>query len=253
MDPLVTSSLIGAGSNLLGGLFGGGDDGPTLWQQYNEKEQSSYRMAENLPEKQVLGFRKAGIHPLAGLGIPSGGSGGMAQVGGDSSGRNFADYAAEAGQGISRAVAAYASREEREMAIASSKLSLENMELQNARLASEVALMRQAGTPPGFSAMNPDAPDARYSLQKDRPIGYGDQAPILREAINPSGHKIRVWNEEDLGDNEMASILHGIMYTAPDMAKSAMRNLADKIHKLTRKHRWKSQSRWLKSATKGRY
>jgi len=128
------------GLDLAGKLFGGksSDDG---WAK-NIDAQRHMDLAR--PSWVVEGAKAAGLHPLAVLGM-----GGMsAPVGGI--GQEKESAAQIIGTGLSRAAAAYQPQEEKVVARKAASLQVENMELQNARLRSEIALMNQAGTPPSI-------------------------------------------------------------------------------------------------------
>lgn len=213
MDPLVTSSLISAGSGLLGGAFGGGQKTPRYYPYYKAMlgpdvaKNTTGAVMNGMIETEMFNARmkaakKNNIHPLSMLGVQFGGTAQpTATFGGEDAGSKWGNALAETGQGISRAVAAWSSREERAMAKTSAKLNLENQQLQNDRLRSEIALMHGAGSPPGMSGMGNNS-DARYPTQALMPLGYGDTAPLLRKGVDPfTGKTVRVYND-DLGDNE---------------------------------------------------
>lgn len=222
MDPLVASSLISTGSNLIGGLLGG-DDGPGPTELANiQYKVWKKQIAHEIPAR-VKAAKSAGIHPLVALGA-SPVSGPSISVGGDSGSSNrMGDALSGLGQGISRAVEAYASKEERDMSRAAAKLSLENQQLQNDRLRSEIALLRQPGSPPGM-ADNPIIPGQSDSIKHipqsfydTIPTGLGTSrnVPLHTMSIDEKGRPMRVWNE-DLGDNEILQALHSIGYSLPD-------------------------------------
>jgi hypothetical protein len=118
------------------------------------------------------------------------------------------------GQGVSRAVSAISSREERQAARIMSSLNIENMALQNDRIRSEIALMNAPGTPPALSSYGSDA-DARYPTQHQMPLGYGDTAPFLRKGLDSEGNTMRFWND-DLGDNEVMQALTSLGISVPE-------------------------------------
>lgn len=232
MDPLVTSSLISAGSNLLGGVFGGSKKSkvdPVEQFRALQGEANRYALdfATKIPKAQMYGWKEAGIHPLAGLGMASPGAPAVGTFGQDtgSSGRDWGQIMSDMGQGVSRAVAAYATREEREMARYSSALQLENQQLQNDRLRSEIALMHAPGSPPGLSGSGNDA-DARYPSQSHMPMGFGDTAPLFRIGRDENGNLIRVYND-DLGDNEVLQALTAFGYSVPDWIHGKLRPVRD--------------------------
>lgn len=211
MDPLVTSSLISAGSSILGGLFGGSKKGPSVADQIGMQ---GAMMRDQFEGRLALG-KIHNIHPLTMLGVPMSGG----QVTGEfgSSGPSKSERMAEIGQGVSRAVSAYAGREQREMEKMSAKLQLENQQLQNDRLRSEIALMHSPGSPPGIAAPGnvTGDQDARYPAQERMPVGIGNAAPLLRIGVDQKGNPVRVYNDE-LGDNETLQLLTSFGYTVPD-------------------------------------
>lgn len=105
--------------------------------------EQSKEFAQNRLQWMVEDAQKAGIHPLAALG--------MGSPSPAFSTDNQFDRIAEMGQGISRAVDSFATSEDRDLLRKSAVLDLENKSLQNDRLRSEIALMQQPGTPPGFA------------------------------------------------------------------------------------------------------
>lgn len=130
MDPLIGASIISAGSNLLGGLFGKSQADKNIAMQ---KE-----FAQNGIRWRVADAEKAGIHPLYAMGAQvtpfspvSVGDGGFAA----------------AGQDLSRAYMATRTEPEKASAYqeASQALTLQNMELQNQLLASQIAKANQPG------------------------------------------------------------------------------------------------------------
>ena len=127
----------------LGSVFGGKKKGPSHADQLAFNNQIVRGTIANT----VGAAKEAGIHPLAALGInPASGAG--FQIGNDSTGPDIGSAIANMGQGIGRATAAYQSKEQRLMEQASATLSLENQQLQNDRLRSEIRLINQPATPP---------------------------------------------------------------------------------------------------------
>nr|QJB20676.1 MAG: DNA pilot protein [Microvirus sp.] len=211
LSSLGLSSIISAGSNILGGLLGSKKKrGPSWDDQLTMHRQGIFTDMK----AKMDAARENNIHPIVALGGSFQGPQAQAQFG-DSGGTDWGSVLDTAGQGVSRAVAAAASREEREIAKVSAKLSLENQELQNARLRSEIALMHQAGTPPSYSYTAPETKDARYPGQSHMPLGFGDTAPLLRMARAPNGSMVRVYND-DLGDNELLQAASAFGYSMPD-------------------------------------
>jgi len=143
-------SLVGS----IGGLFGGSGNNfkgmrSQLELQSGQQRSDAEFYAKYLPEAQAEGWARAGIHPLAGMGIPTH-AGGSYSIGGGSTGRDTWGAISDMGQGISRAAGAFFTKEQRSMEMASNALMLENQQLQNERLRSEINMMNAPGTPPGL-------------------------------------------------------------------------------------------------------
>jgi hypothetical protein len=152
-------SLEGAGSLLSGissvaGAFGGGQSKISalnlLKDQYHiNRHYNLYPTALELPSKQVEGFKKAGIHPLYGMG---GGGALNAQspslVMPDTKNTDFARM----GQGLDRALSAGQTRNTQRMIEEGAQLDLQRKRLENKHLetqitASQLAVSRTAGVP----------------------------------------------------------------------------------------------------------
>lgn len=207
MDPLVTSSLISAGSNLLGGLFGGGSNNKQRSRALEDQYDMTRRYALEQPSWIAEGAKRAGFHPLAALNM-SPAQAPAITVGGNDYGA--AEAVKDMGQGISRAAGAYASREDRQLVLASAKLDLENKQLQNERLRSENRLMTAPGTPAVGDQFSPIELDPMLSA------GISNKShPLFRTAVDQKGAPLRVYND-DLGDNEVLQAMTALGYTVPD-------------------------------------
>lgn len=192
MDPLTTASLISTGGSFLGGLFRG-NDGPSPKEQMNHQINLQRTLWLDQLPMMVRGAKKAGLHPLVAAGVnpASGGSFSYGGSDGDSAGQFLAD----AGQGISRAVEAYSTREERALQRTGMALDLENKRLHNTRLASEIRLMQTGSTnPPGMTP---------------------GMIPRNIHAVDPDGRAVRVLNPE-AGDNEFLMMADFLSRTLPD-------------------------------------
>lgn len=133
---------LGIASSVVGGLFGGKSKGPSAYEQSKE-------FAQNRLQWLVKDAEAAGIHPLAAIGMGS-----PSPAFSTDQEPSTVDRISNMGQGIGRAMQAYGSREDRAILQKSAMLDLENKSLQNERLRSEISLMQQPGSPPGF-ALNP--------------------------------------------------------------------------------------------------
>lgn len=208
--------LSGLGS--IAGAFGGG--GTSRKREYDSHvlaNRAAREQAKLLPKAMREGWQAAGIHPLAGMGIPAQ-YGSSVSIGGEPA-RDFSQI----GQGIQRAVDALSSSEQRDIERQSASLHLEKQQLENARLRSEIALMNQPAQPPSYTAApaipgQGDAIDpAFYDALGYRGIGYGAAEPMFKIAIDNKGNPIRVWNEEGLGEGgELLQSLSASLYTIPD-------------------------------------
>lgn len=225
MDPLVTSALIQGGSDILGSLMGGGSKrGPSLQDQNDAAVSLDARMIESRMKR----AEELGIHPNVMLGIgPMPGA--NFSIGGGDSGPSKAEKMSQMGQGISRAVHAWQTREERELGKVSAQLAVENQSLQNDRLRSEIALLHAPGSPPGMSL--PSA-DPRYPDRKDLPLGADSASPRYLPLVNPDGSITNV-TSPNAGDNEFLMAYDMLTKTLPDELKNAVRRDArDKKSKL---------------------
>lgn len=254
MDPLVTSTLVSTGANLVGGLLGGKQKAPS-WAPWMKAAvgPGNYKSGVNTLAKvqafidktllasKMEAARENGVHPLVALGIPPASVGGESYIGdvGPSS-----SIASEMGQGIGRAVEAYATKDERALTAQLQKLAVERSMLENENLKSDNALKRAQLAPalPFGSAMIAGQGDTRYPEQHRMPMGYGDSAPMLRVGRDAKGNPIRTWND-DLGDNEVMQAMTALTFSLPDwihgnIGLPASRWLDDKITFRRNGKRW---------------
>lgn len=241
------------GLDLASGLFGKKSKGPDPIVQFDEMQSLANRHSldytTKYPSAAAKGFQDAGIHPIYGFG---GGAamGSMPGVQVGSLGEREAGSRFQAlGQGLSRAAQAWASREEREIAKVSAALQVENQRLQNDRLRSEINLMNQPGSSPGFTERTaiPGQGDARYKLQHEMPLGVGDQKPLSISAVDEKGRSTRVLNP-DLGDNEWLMLAHALGFSLPDWIKNRGRDMGQIISRRWSKEerqRMKTKDYWL--------
>lgn len=230
MDPVVLAAGIQTGGNILGSLMGGKSKAPA-WQPWmkaavgpgnvkagvNTLTKVQAFMDDYLMGAKMKAAKKHGIHPLVALGIPPSAVGGEASIGGDvgASGQ----VAAELGQGIGRAVEAYATKDEREVTSVLQRLAVERGQLENESLKSDIALKRAQLAPAmpnqAIPTLIAGQGDTRYPEQRRMPMGYGDTAPMLRMGRDDKGNVIRTWND-DLGDNEIMQALSALAFSVPD-------------------------------------
>jgi len=254
MDPIVTAALVDSGTKILGGLFGGKEKSVDPQQQLYWQRVAQQKSIKDYWDITMSKAGEYGIHPLTALGVnPSSGGSTFTFGGGSSSNNRAAEVIQEAGGGISRAIAAHATIEERQMAKASAALQLQNQELQNARLASEIRLMNQPGLPPGMSDATRAGGDPRYPGQADMPFGYGDSGPMSRKAGTPYGFDVDVLNEDVVGDSELLQMLHGAGVTIPQlvtgMHKKLMQNRMRELDVRIAKNQFKkARSLWGKDS-----
>lgn len=135
-------SIISAGANLVGGLFGSKSQDKA--NKENIKYQKQY--AQNQVQWRAADARKAGISPLVALGMSP-----MNFAPSSVGDTSLSTGLSAAGQDIGRAVAATASGQER-MDSQVKALTLTRMDLENTLLASQIAKINQPGTPPPISA-----------------------------------------------------------------------------------------------------
>lgn len=231
MDPLVTSTLISTGADILGGVFG--NKGPSL-KSLNKQAQVQYewqrRLNQTALQDRVADAEKAGIHPLYAIGGNVNAGGISMPVGDQSDGNRFA----EMGQNIERAVTAYATKDERALMQKSSMLDLERKQLENEVLrnqaaGSRMALQQQAGTSPPA----PSVVGEKTAYEKmGTPVGYANGVVNLHQlSIDEDGDVARYYNSNELGDNEFAQAGHFLRYTLPDYIHAGLNKYRRKFIK----------------------
>lgn len=238
MDPMIGSSLISAGSNLLGGLMG--SKGPDRKASRDMLNIQYAEHVKNIPREMNMRLKSAkafGVHPLVALGMqPT--SMAQAHMVGDT-GNDIGSALSEVGQDVSRAVSAYQTKEQRDEVRTLSKLSVERAGLENELLRSQIASQR--------AQLAPAAPiniDPRYPEQALMPMGYGDTAPLLRKGKDPYGDPVRVYND-DLGDNEVLQALSAIGLSVPDLIANSGKRVGRKIRREYDKTWWNPRN-WKK-------
>lgn len=227
----IGGALAGAGQAASGiaGLFGGGGGGGTNWTQLaimREQAQLQREFAQQGIQWRVADAKAAGIHPLYALGgagasySPSAvsiGTGGGSDIGAD---------LARVGSGVSRAVAAVSSKEDRSDAAYQSQMrimgldraNLENRLLETQIAASQAALMRSQVGPPmptgaGTSAVSGvnGVYDAKPpEVHNVNPLRPGNQAgpaqPGGRSVVmNPGGNVVANLPSTDMNFEEVTT------------------------------------------------
>ena len=111
MDPIIGSALIGAGSSLLGGLFGSKESSKqrsqdralTEHQMAEQRRQFDVTMDESI-RRRVADAKAAGLHPLFALGGSAGASPTASIPGQSPTGSFLGEGIAQAGQALRRAL-----------------------------------------------------------------------------------------------------------------------------------------------------
>jgi len=209
--------LSGVG-DFVGSLFGA-DEGPSPEEQINHQVNLTRRvMMKQLPWM-VHGAKEAGLHPLTAVGVNPASGGGLSFFGGG--GPDVAGAISAAGQGISRAAQANQPRQMTAFERISTALSLENQELQNERLRSEIRLMSQPGTPPGLDINSIGDPDIKI-LPKEIVANEGPREKGIRAALqwfNLEGVPVRARSQDFAEATEDDFIMPAFVsggYTVPD-------------------------------------
>lgn len=230
-------SFLGGGEGLgsilggIGGLFGGKSSGAAKEARHIQYDtwQMNKDLAYNGVQRRVEDANKAGVHPLAALGMnPYQGS--VASVVGDTEKRSAIGRLAQAGSDISRGLAAGQSTEERSFTKTMAALQLERGGLENELLRSQIAGQRAQLAPSLNLGSDTGGLDPRYLTQLRQQLGLGDQLPLFKQTKDGDGRTIRVWND-DAGDNEAMQIL-----TLPVSAYDMTKNLGRKTGDFIRKH-----------------
>lgn len=177
MNPLIAASLIGGGANLLSsgmGFIGSGRsdtaDSDTrfmndfAWKQALRQEDFQRDLAYNSMSIRSRDAERAGIHPLAALGInPAGGqSVGVSFNPVDGVRENRWDRAAamtrDLGQDVSRAVSAQATPEEKAMRVAQLATEIAQKNALDAETALKMAQANDIRKNPSTPGVDPDLP-----------------------------------------------------------------------------------------------
>lgn len=167
-------ALLSAGSSLLGGLLGR----KSADKQAKQNIKLQKQFAQEGIQWKVKDAEKAGVHPLYALGAQTHS---FSPV---SVGDPLPGAIADMGQNIGRAVDTGRTSNER-FAHRLGELSVQRAELENTKLASEIALMQQPGTPPAPVTENPVVPGQAVNITKpDQSIALASN-PSQDAAVNP--------------------------------------------------------------------
>ncbi|AZL82711.1 DNA pilot protein [Apis mellifera associated microvirus 37] len=253
MDPLVTSSLISAGSSFLGGLAGGKQKRPRIQDTIKALAGTKnftpelvaryggtvggripYGTAQGIFNSQELaaramGAKAAGIHPLVALGMnPTQGLQGI--IAGESGGSAVPSALAAAGQDVSRAIEAWQTRDQRIATKIMQNQALERGALENELLRSQIARTRGSMVPPSV----PVNAGHHQTVLADMPTPLGSAIgshPLHRITHDEKGRPVQVFNSDELGDNEVLQAAHATLYSIPQFLWNHLggRYLTDKI------------------------
>lgn len=156
---------IQAGAGIASGLLGGKKGGISYQHQMDINLNDAKLRAQNMPSWVVEGAKRAGLHPLAALGVNMG-SGGFASVG-DNGGYQDTSWLNDVGQGIGRASGALVDRKTRAQQEAYNEakmgLDLENAKLQNELIQSNIKVNE-------FDMLRQAARDAERSINNQQQV-----------------------------------------------------------------------------------
>ena len=203
----IFSGLAGSTIDAVGSLIGGNkaQQNAEKKQQFNYQAQKEF--AQNGIRWRVADAKAAGIHPLYALGASTNSYSPVSGYAGDN---GISQAASEFGQGISRAVQAKMTRDEREAAQArqemqdvfalarfrqeqryqDAQIRLIDSEIARNKVASDVALMTAARTAPmpGSPTLLPGQTDAPPAGTKEAPY-WDTSIPYVGFAHDPEGRK----------------------------------------------------------------
>lgn len=187
MDPLVTSSLISAGTSLLGGLFGGGQSNNKARklgiEQLTDQRRSQEILDRERPTWVADGARKAGISPLVAMGMQPVSVGGVS-VGGDGGDSHRGQMLADMGQNLGRAAEAYLTQDQRAQQKVVDRLALERAGLENDLLRSQISAVNRTAATPGLPSPSSQVlPGQPYNPELDIPVSqkgtHLDYGPLV--------------------------------------------------------------------------
>lgn len=213
------SSIVSAGSSILGALggFGKKKRGPSPQEQVNAQVLLEQTMMRNRPSWAVEGAKAAGIHPLVALGMSPYQGGASIQVGDQGDNGSVLTDLASAGQDVSRAIAAYQTKEQRQVTEAMTALQLERAGLENELLRSQIAGSR-AQLAPAILSDNPVSHDKAMLADAETDIGSARGIkPMHQWVTDTNGKPVRILNGDLNVESEVLSAMHALGYTLPDL------------------------------------
>lgn len=220
-------------SGILGSVFGGGGKGMTEQLNIQGKAQKLWaeKMARNLPRHQVTGAKKAGLHPLAVLGMTPAQGPQLSSFQNDMPGQDL-------GRAMASGISGY---QEAKMA----NLQIKEQELRNQKLQLEVNNM--TGSPPKVvtepdykTQANPKLPHITagddHPLYEDKRINkYGPSVPMVKEGAGPMYEQgPQLWYE---GIKSLPKSFHSDLTSKQQellikaLRKTGKKKLADRLEK----------------------
>lgn len=226
MNP-VAGALIGKAVDFGLSKLGGGEKRP----RYRDALQAQIYATQNDINTKMDLAKKHGIHPLMMLGVGTP----HTPAPHVSSSPSLGESLAGAGADISRAIQSGTTSNLEKLQERLLAAQIEGQELDNVSRASQIARTTSAaGTPPATSVAAQKATIASM----DTPFGRTQGGfPLHKTAYDESGNAIRMFNEEDLGDNDIAQIMHYFQYSLPDQASNFGRRILNKFKPVKRRMR----------------
>lgn len=144
--------------------------------QANTNTKKDYDFARNQLQWRVADAKKAGLHPLAGLGA--------SPMSASASTIGTENALGHLGQGVSSVLNSVANKKMNELQLEAAQEDVTNKKLINQRLASEMALVKQPGTPPTSVGFMPGG-------SQGIPGGRIEEKPLSRT----TSHRDASWSE----------------------------------------------------------
>lgn len=205
-------AAIGPALDFASNLFGGnGSNFKGMRSQLDLQREFQYNAWQDELPQRMAGAKKAGIHPLAALGMQG------TPVQWSATGSPSSSPWSNMGQDISRAVGAYMSADDKKMVQAGAMLDLENKQLQNDYIRNQIRLMTAAGT-----ANGPENAVLSGTGQPSKLI------PRTIQVVDKDGTIVDVLNP-DIGDNEFMMGHDWLMRTLPQEFNNAFARTRDEL------------------------